>query len=101
MEFLKRVILAQTKSVAENRIGANRQAELVTPSSSSSLLIVCSCWQDALVEAAVGEEKRRIEEQRELMEKSTEEIQEGFKKRETVLEASHQPSSIAHECCSL
>ncbi|CAM9393654.1 unnamed protein product, partial [Laminaria digitata] len=42
--------------------------------------------KDALVEAAVGEEKRRIEEQRELMEKSAEEIQEGFKKRETVLE---------------
>lgn len=101
MEILERVLLAQTKRVAENRIGANRQTEFVTPSSSSSLLIVSSCWQDALVEAAVGEEKRRIEEQRELMEKSTEEIQEGFKKRETVLEARHQPSSIAYECCSL
>ena len=48
------------------------------------------------MEAAVGEEKRRIEEQRELMEKSAEEIQEGFKKRETVLEARHQFPIIAY-----
>ena len=47
------------------------------------------------MQAAVGEEKRRIEEQRELMERSAEEIQEGFKKRETVLEARHQLPFIA------
>ncbi|CAM9834777.1 unnamed protein product [Scytosiphon promiscuus] len=42
--------------------------------------------KEALVEAAVGEEKRRILEQREEMEKSVDEIREGFNKREAVLE---------------
>lgn len=41
--------------------------------------------QEALVEAAVGEEKRRILEQREEMEKSADEIREVFKKREALL----------------
>lgn len=41
------------------------------------------------MEAAVGEEKLRILEQREEMEKSVDEIREGFNKREAVLEASN------------
>lgn len=43
-------------------------------------------FQEALVEAAVGEEKRRIIEQREMMEKSADEIRDGFNKREAILE---------------
>lgn len=42
--------------------------------------------QEALVEAAVGEEKRRILEQREEMEKSVDEIREGHIKREAGLQ---------------
>lgn len=38
------------------------------------------------MEAAVGEEKRRIVEQREEMEKSVDEIREGYKQREAGLE---------------
>lgn len=38
------------------------------------------------MEAAVGEEKRRIIEQREEMEKSVDQIREGYKKREAGLE---------------
>lgn len=38
------------------------------------------------MEAAVGEEKRRILEQRQEMEKSADEIREGFTQREAVLE---------------
>ncbi len=38
------------------------------------------------MEAAVGEEKRRILEQREMMEKSADEIRDGFNKREAILE---------------
>lgn len=48
----------------------------------------------------MGEEKRRIEEQRELMEKSAEEIQEGFKKREIVLEVMHQFHLLNYCICS-
>lgn len=46
----------------------------------------CCDLQEALVEAAVGEEKRRILEQREEMEKSADEIREGFRQRGALLE---------------
>ncbi|CAN0026497.1 unnamed protein product [Pylaiella littoralis] len=42
--------------------------------------------KEALVEAAVEEEKRRILEQKEEMEKSTDEIREGFNKKRALLE---------------
>lgn len=42
--------------------------------------------QEALVEAAVEEEKRRLLEQREDMEKSADEIRAGFNQREALLE---------------
>lgn len=45
----------------------------------------------------MGEEKRRIEEQRELMEKSAEEIQAGFKMREAVLGVRDQKTFFAHK----
>lgn len=42
--------------------------------------------QEALVEAAVEEEKRRILEQKEEMEKSADETREGFLQKEALLE---------------
>lgn len=42
--------------------------------------------QEALVEAAVNEEKRRMLEAREEIEKSADEIKEGFRRRELELE---------------
>lgn len=45
--------------------------------------------QEALVEAAVGEEKRRILEEREEMEKTVDEVREGFEKREVLLKVHH------------
>lgn len=45
------------------------------------------------MEAAVGEEKQRILEQREEMEKTADEIREGFREREALLEVRLQRGS--------
>lgn len=55
----------------------------------------CCCAQGALVEAAVEEEKRRILEEREEMEKTADEVREGFKKREGMLKVRRVTDALA------